>query len=55
MNCIDNELLKNIIQSGIKSPIVLKQGLFSELVVYNEKYLRANIKSFEGKINTNFH
>ena len=45
MNC-----QKNIIKSGIKSAIVLKKE-----PVYNEKYLKTKIKSYEGKISTNFN
>ena len=47
MNCC-----KNIIKSGIKNVIVLKKD--SE-PVYNEKYVKTKIKSYNGKINTNFH
>ena len=28
---------------------------FDNKPVYNEKYLKAKIKSYNGKINTNFH
>ena len=28
---------------------------FDSELVYNEKYLKAKIKSYNGKINTNFH
>ena len=28
---------------------------FNSEPVYNEKYLKAKIKSYNGKINTNFH
>ena len=45
---------KNIIKPWIKSAIVLKKGFDSE-PVYNEKYLKIKIKSYEGKISTNFH
>ena len=47
MNC-----RKNIIKSGIKVVIVLKKE--SE-PVYNEKYIKTKIKSYNSKINTNFH
>ena len=33
---------------------IIKKGFDSELV-YNEKYLRTEIKSYERKISTNFH
>ena len=33
---------------------VIKKGFDSESV-YNDKYLKTKIKSYEGKINTNFH
>ena len=56
MNCIDDELLKKYNRIWNKVTNSIKTGFFfSELVVYNEKYLRTNIESFEGKINTNFH
>ena len=38
---------------GIKSAMLLKKGFDSE-PVYNEKYLRTKIKSYEGKIGSNF-
>ena len=28
---------------------------FDSETVYNEKYLKAKVKSYNGKINTNFH
>ena len=33
---------------------VIKKGFDSE-PVYNEKYLKTEIKSYEGKLNTHFH
>ena len=39
---------------GIKSAILLKKGFHSQ-PVYNKKYLKTEIKSYEGKINTNLH
>ena len=50
----DNELLKKDDKIWIKSTKVLKKGLIAK-PVYNEKYLKTKIKSYEGKINTNFH
>ena len=49
-----DELLEkyNEICGKVKSSI--KKELDSE-PVYNEKYLKAKIKSYNGKINTNFH
>ena len=38
---------------GKKSKIVSKT--FDSEPVYNEEYLKAKIKSYNGKINTNFH
>ena len=38
---------------GIKSAILLKR--FDKKPVYNEEYLRTKIKSYEGKLGTNFH
>ena len=37
-----------------KLRIVSKKELGSNLI-YNEKYLKGKIKSYNGKINTNFH
>ena len=45
MNC-----KKNIIKSGIKSA----KGFDSE-PIYNEKFLKTKIKSYEGKISPNFY
>ena len=39
---------------GKKVKSILKKKFDSE-PVYNEKYLKAKIKSYNGKINTNFH
>ena len=39
---------------GEMSKIVSKKYFDSE-PVHNEKYLKAEIKSYNGKINTNFH
>ena len=50
----DDELLEKYneiwekIENGIKKE-------FDGKPVYNEKYLRAKIKAYNGKINTNFH
>ena len=41
-------------KSGIKSSAVSKKGFDSE-PLYNEKYLIIKIKSYEGKIRTNFY
>ena len=38
---------------GKKKYIIKKE--FDSEPVYNEKYLKAKIKSYNGKINTNFH
>ena len=45
---------ENIIEFGIKSAILLKKG-FDSQPVYNKKYLKTKIKSYEEKINTNLH
>ena len=50
----DDKLLENIVKSAIKSAIVNKKG-FDSKPVYNEKYLKTEIKSYEGKISTSFH
>ena len=33
----------------------MKFGKTLKISVYNEKYLKAKIKSYNGKINSNFH
>ena len=43
----DNEIWKKI------SNIIKKE--FDSKLVYNEKYLKTKIKSYNGKTNTNFH
>ena len=43
----DNEIWKKV-KNSIKKE-------FDSEPVYNEKYLKAKIKSYNGKINTNFH
>ena len=50
----DDELLEkyNEIWENVKNSI--KKEFDSE-PVYNQKYLKAKIKSYNGKINTNFH
>ena len=48
-----NELLENYDEIMKKVKNILKKEFDSE-PVYNEKYLKAKIKSYDGKINTNF-
>ena len=50
----DDELLKqhNKIWKNVKNTIYKE---FDSDPVYNKKYLKAKIKSYNGKINTNFH
>ena len=50
----DDELLEkyNEIWEKVKNSI---KEEFDSKPVYNEKYLKAKIKSYNGKINTNFH
>ena len=50
----DDELLKqhNKIWKNVKNTICKE---FDSDPVYNKKYLKAKIKSYNGKINTNFH
>ena len=50
----DDELLKNMIKFGKRLKILSIKNFDSE-PVYNEKYLKAKIKYYNGKINTNFH
>ena len=50
----DDELLEkyNEIREKVKNSIKKE---FDSKPVYNEKYLKAKIKPYNGKINTNFH
>ena len=50
----DDELQENIIEFGKKVENSITKEFGSE-PVYNEKYLKAKIKSCNGKINTYFH
>ena len=50
----DNELLEKYNKIWDKVSNRIKKGFGIESV-YNEKYLKTKIKSYEGKINTNFH
>ena len=50
----DDELLEKYNEIWKKVKNSLKKEFDSE-PVYNEKYLKANIKSYKGKINTNSH
>ena len=51
---LNNELLKKY--SKILKNVKNTNGKeFYSDPVYNEKYLKAKIKSYNGKINTNFH
>ena len=49
-----NELLKKYNGIWEKVKTSLKKE-FDSKPVYNEKYLKAKMKSYNGKINTNFH
>ena len=44
---------KNMIKLGKKLNSIKKE--FDSEPIYNNKYLKAKIKSYNGKINTNFH
>ena len=48
------DCLKNIMKFEKKLSNSIKIGFDSE-PAYNEKYLTTKIKSYKGKINTNFH
>ena len=50
----DNELLEKCNKTWVKVGSTIKKGFDSE-PVYNEKYLKTKIKSYKGKVNTNFH
>ena len=49
-----NELLEKYKEIWDKVSNTIKKRFDSE-PVYNEKYLRTKIKSYEGKISSNFH
>ena len=49
-----SRLLEKYNENMEKVKISIKEQFDSE-PVYNEKYLKAKIKSYNGKINTNFH
>ena len=50
----DNILLEKYNEIWDNVSIIVKRGFDSE-PVYNEKYLKTKIKSYEGKVNPNFH
>ena len=50
----DDELLKNTIKFGRKIKNNLKKEFHIE-PVYNEKYLKARVKSYNEKINANLY
>ena len=50
----DDKLLKEYNEIWKKIKNIIKKEFNSE-PVYNEKYPKAKIKSYNGKINTNFH
>ena len=50
----DNELLEKFNEIWSNVSHTIKKGFNSE-PAYNEKYLKTKIKSYEGKVNTNFH
>ena len=50
----DDELLEKYNEIWDKVENSIKKEFDSRLV-YNEKYLKAKIKSYNGKISTNFH
>ena len=50
----DEELLEKYNEILEKCSNNTKKG-FDKEPIYNEKYLKTKIKSYEGKINTNFH
>ena len=50
----DDELLEKHNEIWEKVKNIIKKEFDTELV-YNEKYLKTKIKSYNGKINTSFH
>ena len=47
-------MLEKCNKTWVKVSNTFKKGFDSE-PVYNEKYLKIKIKSFKGKVKTNFH
>ena len=54
LNVKDVELLEKYNKIWEKVSNSIKKGFDSE-PIYKEKYLKTKVKSYEGKINTNFH
>ena len=50
----DNKLLEKYNEIREKVSNIIKKGFDGE-PVYNDKYLKNKIKSYKGKVNTNFH
>ena len=50
----DNKLLEKYNEIREKVSNIIKKG-FDGKPVYNDKYLKNKIKSYKGKVNTNFH
>ena len=50
----DNKVLEKHNEIWDKVRKVIKKGFYSD-PVYNERYLKTKIKSYEGKINTSFN
>ena len=50
----DNDILKKYHEIWDKVSNIIIEGFDSDLI-YNDKYLKTKIKSYEEKVNTNFH
>ena len=50
----DNKLLEKYNEIREEVSNIIKKGFDGE-PVYNDKYLKNKIKSYKGKVNTNFH
>ena len=50
----DNESLEKYHEIWDKACNIIKKGFYSDSV-YSDKYLKTKIKSYEEKVNTNFH
>ena len=50
----DSKLLEKYNEIREKVSNIIKKGFDGE-PVYNDKYLKNKIKSYKGKVNTNFH
>ena len=56
--CLFDKKLKNCEKNVMKfrkKSVTLPKKEFENSTIYNEKYIKTKTKSYNGKINTNFH